>query len=72
MGASIQWDTGYSLFFIAGLAIWVGVPILNSMFGVGTMTGYLTLPIIGTQQMNVVFGGGLMALGLISYAGFRW
>lgn len=72
MSASIQWDTGYSLVFIAGLVVWIGVPVLNSAFDTAIMTSVQTFPVIGSHQMNVVIGGSLLAFGLVSYAGFRY
>ena len=70
--ASIQWDTGYSLLFLGGLFVWIGVPVINSVFGTASMTGVIALPVIGSLPMNVAFGGGLVLFGLLSYAGFRF
>lgn len=72
MSGSLPWDTGYSLLFLSGLFVWVGVPVLNSKFGTSIMTSHQIVPVIGIHQMNVVLGGGLLAFGLISYMGFRY
>ena len=71
MSISIPWNTGYALLIISGLFVWIGVPILNSVFGTNIMTSFYTAPIVGTHQTNVLLGGGLVSGGIISYAGFR-
>jgi len=65
----IQIETGYGLIFLAGLAIWIGVPVLNTTFGTGIMTGYVSLPIIGGSPLYAAIGGGLAGTGFIIYIG---
>jgi len=72
MSASIQWDTGYSLLFISGLFVWIGVPVINSVFSTSVMTATQTLPVVGPLQLNVLIGSGLLLFGILSYSGFRY
>jgi hypothetical protein len=70
---SLPWDTGYALFFLAGLfGIWIGVPVINSVFGLSLMTVELNIPVVGTHPMNVLFGATLALIGLLGYIGNRF
>lgn len=71
MSVNVPWDSGYSMLFIGGLSIWFGAPVLNSMFNTSIMASYITLPMIGSHPMNVIVGGAIMLVGLLSYLEFR-
>lgn len=70
----IEVETGYGLMFIGGFAIWLGVPVLNSIFEIGVMTGSVSIPILGTAPVYAALGGGIGLTGFVSYLGhlFDW
>jgi len=62
--------TGYMGLILIGFFVWVGVPVVNRTFGTHIMTFERTLA--GTTLAgNVLLGGFLVLVGLISYLGFR-
>jgi len=63
--------TGYALLIIVGLAIWIGIPILNAEFGTQIMTDLITVINGYPIYMNRGIGGGLAGIGVLSYLGFR-
>ncbi|MFD1589090.1 hypothetical protein ACFR9U_19085 [Halorientalis brevis] len=70
----IEIETGYGLLFIVGFAIWLGVPVLNSVFDTTVMTGTASLPVVGSNPIYSVVGGGSALTGFVSYLGhlFGW
>ncbi|MBV0901830.1 hypothetical protein [Haloarcula salina] len=70
--ADISGITGYALMIILGMAIWVGVPIANTVFGTHIMTDLIMVFNDYPIYMYRGLGGGLMGLGTISYIGFRF
>lgn len=68
---SLPWDTGYALFIIAGFGIWIGVPVINSVFDLTLMTSTTEIPSVGTYQINVAIGGGMASIGILGYIGHR-
>ena len=65
----IEIETGYGLVFLGSIGIWAGVPVLNSVFDTGIMTGEVSLPIFESNPLYAVLGGGLMAISLTVYVG---
>lgn len=68
----VQIDTGYGLMTIIGFAIWICVPVINSVFEVAVMSSTATIPIIEiTRPLYVIIGGGLASIGILGYLGHR-
>lgn len=67
----IEFDTGYGLLIIVGLAVWIGVPVINSVFGTSIMASTMSLPVVGDNPLYVVIGGGMALTGFLGYIGHR-
>ena len=57
---------------IGGLAIWVGVPVVNSVFDLAVMASAQTVPVAGISgPLSTILGGSMLVIGIMAYLGHR-